>query len=110
MDRFEAFMEKVRRKGLHEKAYIQAGILVNKSLRSIEMTAQVPGMAIPEELIARMRDADDKQAEGLKIALELIAKLKTIPGISGIHIMAVGWESIVPELVGQAGFLPRPEI
>ena len=110
VDRFEAFMEKVRRKGLHEKAYIQAGILVNKSLRSIEMTAQVPGMAIPEELIARMRDADDKQAEGLKIALELIAKLKTIPGISGIHIMAVGWESIVPELVGQAGFLPRPEI
>jgi len=110
VDRFEAFMEKVRRKGLHEKAYIQAGILVNKSLRSIEMTAQVPGMAIPEELIARMRDAEDKQAEGLKIALELIAKLKTIPGISGIHIMAVGWESIVPELVGQAGFLPRPEI
>ncbi len=110
LERFEAWMEKVRQKDLHKKAFIQAGILVNKSLRSIEMTSQVPGMAIPEETIARMRDAEDKQAEGLKIALGLISKLRTIPGISGVHIMAVGWESIVPELVEQAGFLPRPEI
>ncbi len=110
IDRFSKWMEKVRAMGLHEKAFIQAGVLVNKSLRSIEMTAKVPGMAIPEVLIERMRKAENVQEEGLNIALELIGKIKEIPGISGVHIMAVGWESIVPTLVEKAGFLPRPEI
>lgn len=110
VDRFAAWMEKVRAMGIHEKAYIEAGILVNKSAKSIEMTAKVPGMAIPENLIERMKNAENAQEEGLAIALELIEKVKKIPGISGVHIMAVGWESIVPTLVEKAGFLPRPEV
>ena len=108
VDRFCKWMEQVREKGLHERAYIQAGILVNKSLKSIQMTQLVAGMDIPDSFIKRMEEAEDKQKEGFAIALELIDKLKTIEGVSGIHIMAVGWEDIVPEIVKQAGFLPRP--
>ena len=108
VDRFCEWMERVREKGLHKRAYIQAGILVNKSLRSIQMTQLVAGMDIPDIFVERMEKAEDKQQEGKKIALGLIKKLKTVEGISGIHIMAVGWEEVVPELVKQAGFLPRP--
>jgi methylenetetrahydrofolate reductase (NADPH) len=43
------------------------------------------------------------------MALELIAELKNVEGVSGIHILAVGWEDIVPEIVEKAGFLPRPK-
>jgi methylenetetrahydrofolate reductase (NADPH) len=109
IDQFEAWMEKVRSKGLHKKAYILAGILVNKSLKSLEMTKKVAGMKVPDELIERMRNASSYEEEGVNIALELIDKLKKIEGISGIHIMAVGWESIVPVVVDRAGFLPRPK-
>ncbi len=108
LEKFESFMEKVRARGLHERAYIQAGILVNKSLKSIQMTQLVAGMSIPDVLVKRMADAENKEAEGMAIALDLIGKLKEIKGISGIHIMAVGWESIVPTIVEKAGFLPRP--
>lgn len=107
---FEAWMEKVRNKGLHKKTYILAGILVNKSLKSLEMTKKVAGMKVPDELIERMRNSSSYEEEGVKIALELIDKLKKIEGISGIHIMAVGWESIVPVVVDRAGFLPRPKM
>ena len=38
----------------------------------------------------------------------LIEQLKEIPGVHGIHIMAVGWEDIVAEMVERAGLMPRP--
>jgi methylenetetrahydrofolate reductase (NADPH) len=108
LERFDRFMEKVRERGLHERAYIQAGIFVNKSLKSIQMTQLVAGMSVPDEYVQRFEAAEDKQAEGVKIAVELIGRLKNVKGISGVHIMAVGWEDIVPEIVKLAGFLPRP--
>jgi len=110
VEKFERWMEKVRSAGLHKKAYILAGILVNKSLKSLEMTQKVAGMRVPDELIERMRKASNYQDEGVEIALELIDKIKRIEGVSGIHIMAVGWESIVPTIVERAGFLPRPKL
>jgi methylenetetrahydrofolate reductase (NADPH) len=110
IERFKSWMEKVRQRGLHEKSYILAGIVVNKSLKSIEMTGLVPGMDIPDALIERMRNAEDKQAEGVAIALDLIEEIKQIEGIKGIHIMAIGWEEIVPTILERAGFLPRPKV
>jgi len=110
IDRFNDWMEKVRERGLHERTYILAGIVVNKSQKSIEITATVPGMDIPDVLIERMRNAEDKQTEGLAIALELIRDIRKVEGISGLHIMAIGWDAIVPELLDKAGFLPRPAV
>ena len=109
VDRFEKWMEGVRRLELHKKAYILAGILVNKSLKSINMTSQVAGMFVPEAVIKRMAEANNCEEEGVKIALESINRLRNIEGVSGVHIMAVGWESIVPTLAEKAGFLPRPD-
>lgn len=110
VERFERFMEKVRERGLHERAYIQAGIFVNKSLKSIQMTQLVAGMSVPDEYVKRFEQAEDVQAEGIKIAVELIDRLKGVEGVKGVHIMAVGWEEIVLEIVKQAGFLPRPVV
>jgi len=105
---FSRWMEKVRAEGLHEQAYILAGILVNKSVKSIEMTQKVAGMVVPDSLVERMRKAESAEEEGVNIALELINEIRKIEGVSGIHIMAVGWESIVPTIVERAGLLPRP--
>lgn len=110
IERFAGWMEKVRERGLHEKAHILAGIIVNRSVRSIEATSSVPGMDIPDHLIHRMRLAENKEEEGVAMALELIEKLRAIEGVAGIHIMAIGWESIVPTIVEKAGFLPRPTV
>jgi len=36
------------------------------------------------------------------MTLELIDGLKRLPGVHGIHFMAVGWESIIPRLVQES--------
>ena len=71
------------------------------------MADLVPGVEIPDDIVKRMDDASEPQQEGVQIALEIIEKLKGTPGIHGIHIMAVHWESIVPRLI-EEGDLPLP--
>jgi methylenetetrahydrofolate reductase (NADPH) len=71
------------------------------------MADDVPGVVIPPEMVKRMDDAVEQQEEGVQIALELIEKIKNTPGVSGMHIMAVHWEEIVPRLVEESN-LPRP--
>jgi len=51
-------------------------------------------------------DGEAQQEEGVQIALEILTKLRDTPGIRGVHIMAIHWESIVPRLVAEAGIAP----
>ena len=38
----------------------------------------------------------------------MIHQMREIPGVAGIHLMAIEWEEAVPVILGQAGLLPRP--
>jgi methylenetetrahydrofolate reductase (NADPH) len=57
-----------------------------------------------------MKSAGKEKAreEGLKICVEQIQRLKNIPGVHGIHLMAIEWEEVVHEIVERAGLFPRP--
>jgi methylenetetrahydrofolate reductase (NADPH) len=76
------------------------------------MSDQVAGMDVPDEIIKRMKSvpADKQRAEGIKIAVETIQALKGIKGVRGVHIMAIEWEDVVPQLVEAAGLMPRPAV
>jgi len=113
LDKFERWMAQVRERGLDKKVYILAGITPMKSAGMAKyMKNRVPGMDVPDELVDRLSGVPkEKQAEeGLKIAIESIQRLKEVEGVSGFHIMAIEWEEKVPEIVEQAGLLPRPEV
>ena len=107
IDKFRKWMELVRAQGLHKQTYIQAGICVNKTLKSLQMTGLVAGMDVPEHLIERMANAEDKQGEGVNIAVELLQQIIEVEGVAGIHIMAIGWEEIVPTIVERLHVLRR---
>lgn len=107
--RFAKWMEMVRDQGLHEQVYILAGLIPMKSAGMARyMKKYVAGLMIPDELVKRMESASDAKAEGVNIACELTEQIRDIPGVRGIHIMAVAWEEIVPEIVERSGLLPRP--
>ncbi len=111
LDRFEKWMENVRALGLHKKVYIMGGVTPIKSIGAARyMQKNVAGMIVPEELITRLKGAQDKKKEGINIAVETIQRLKEIEGVSGVHVMAIAWEEMVPEIVERAGLYPRPEI
>ena len=109
LDRFERFMEHVRDKRLDEKVHILAGVIPLRSAKAaIYMKNKVSGMSVPDEVVERMKNASEPKKEGVRICLETIEHLRTIKGVHGIHIMAIGWEDIVPEVVERAGLSPRP--
>jgi methylenetetrahydrofolate reductase (NADPH) len=110
LEKFEEFMKGVRERGLQEKTYILAGITPLKSATMAEYIAtKVAGMDVPEAIINRLKGVEKKKQkqEGIKIAVETIQKLKQIKGVKGIHLMAIEWEDAVPEIVQQAGLMPK---
>jgi len=111
MVRFKEWMKQARERGLTEKVYILAGVTPLKSARMAKyMASKVAGIMIPEQMIRRMEGAakETAAAEGIKICLETIQELREIPGLAGIHIMAIEWEEKVAEIVKDAGLYPRP--
>jgi len=108
-DGLEIWLNELAKRNILDKVYILVGITPLKSYKMAKyMNDEVPGVFIPEHLLKRMEKAGDGAAEeGLAIALELIEKIRTKQGVNGLHVMAVGWEEIVPRLVTEAGLLPR---
>jgi len=106
--KFARWMTMVADRGLDKQAHIMAGIIPMKSVGMARyMRDSVSGVSVPDDLVKRMEEAKNAKDEGVKIALEVIQQMRDIPGIHGVHIMAVGWEEVVPELVSKAGLMPR---
>ena len=123
VESFKKQMQIIVDMGLHEKTAILAGIIVPKNLGMLKyMNSSVAGVTVPEPLMKRMENAriaageDKKKAKenqtkaAIEITVELIQQVREIPGVRGVHIQAIEWEHMVPEILKKAGLLPRPVI
>ncbi len=111
MERFREFVHVANEEGLTEKVYLLAGVTPMKSIGMARyMKSKVPGMDVPEEIIDRLKGAGKGNAanEGIKIACEQIEEFKEMKGVHGVHLMAIEWEHMVPEIAEKAKVLPRP--
>ncbi len=106
-DALDEWLNEIAKRNILDKVYIMIGITPLKTYKTaVYMNDKVPGVFVPEKILKRMENAKDKgneQEEGVQITLELIEKIKTKQGVHGIHLMAVGWEDIVPRIVTEAG-------
>jgi len=97
-DQFYRFMKRVE--GF--KVPVLAGIIPLKSVGMARfMNRSVAGIFVPDETIKKMADAENKTEMGIKIAADLIKQLKDV--CQGVHIMAIGWEKKVPQILDAAG-------
>jgi len=103
----DVWLNELAKRNILDKVYILIGITPLKSYRMAQyMHNEIPGVFIPENLLKRMEAAGDDAAEvGVEIALELIEEVRKKQGVNGIHLMAVGWEEIVPRIVSEAGLV-----
>ena len=111
LDRFESWLSMAADRGLTEKAYILGGVTPLKSAGMARyMKNRVAGMDIPDHVIKRMEGVpkEKQREEGINICAETISRLKELPGVKGVHIMAIEWEEAVGEIVKRAGLFPRP--
>jgi methylenetetrahydrofolate reductase (NADPH) len=102
---FAAWMTRIRDLGLDERCHILAGVGPVRSHRALAHLATIPGVIIPERVTDRLAAASPGQirAEGEKLCAEIIAQLADVPGVAGVHVMAIGAESSIPGILEQAG-------
>jgi len=108
--RLEQFMAEVRELGLEQRAHFLIGVGPLRSARAAEwMRSNVPGVVIPESTLRRLRQmpASQQREAGKRICVEIIQRVREIPGVSGVHVMAYRQEALVAEIIEQAGLLPR---
>jgi methylenetetrahydrofolate reductase (NADPH) len=99
----------VRAAGLHQQAYILAGVLIPRSAKTVVFVRDgLPGMRIPDRIVARMQHAEDPEQEAVQLSAELVQDLLSVEGVAGVHLMSVGWTRSMPRVMEQAGLLPRP--
>jgi methylenetetrahydrofolate reductase (NADPH) len=102
MENFKQFMEYAR----NFDVKILAGIILLTSHRmAIYMNKNVPGVFVPQNLIDEMEAAPKgtKVAKGIEIAGRMVRQLNEEKICDGVHIMAIGKEEVVPDILDAAG-------
>ncbi|NBE91769.1 methylenetetrahydrofolate reductase [Nonomuraea sp. KC401] len=107
---FERWMADLRELGVTDHCKVIAGVGPIRSLRALDyMRTAVPGVHVPDEVDRRLRGvpAGRVAEEGIRMCVEAVQRLATIPGVAGVHLMALGFEHGVPDILRRAG-IPRP--
>ena len=102
-EKFIEFMEKAKQFGVP----VQLGIIIPKNVGMCKyMNANVAGIHVPDELLDELRADKEKTKAGItgvEISARIIRECK--PYCQGVHIMAMGWESKVPDILKLAGIV-----
>jgi len=102
LDNFSRFMGFARKFPVK----ILAGIVLLVSARMAKyMNGNVPGIVVPQDLIEELEGAPKGEAlnKGIEIAGRMIARIKKDSICDGVHIMAIGKEEVVPDIIAAAG-------
>lgn len=100
------FLQQVEDLGLLGKVFILVGVGPLRSAKAAEwMRTHVPGLHIPDEVVTRMAGASDAAREGRQVCIDLIQEIRSLPGVSGIHLMAYRQEHSIAEIIDASGVL-----
>lgn len=106
MPRLRRFMTAVEDAGLLDCVFILIGVGPLRSAKAAEwMRSNVPGVHIPDEVIRRLSGAADQAREGRNLCVDLLQEIRSIKGVSGVHIMAYRQEESVAEVIQRSGVL-----
>lgn len=99
-EQFGSFMQAVRK----FKVKVLAGVLLLRNAKMAEfMNANIPGISVPDDMIAELRAAGDQKAldVGVDIAVRTIKAIR--PHCDGVHIMAIKAVDRLGEILSKAG-------
>ncbi|WP_109832724.1 methylenetetrahydrofolate reductase [Reichenbachiella versicolor] len=96
------WMNEVVRRGLEKRVKFIGAIFPFENAERLHALTQIPGLDIPQDLITRL-EKNNCQKESLRITKELVAGVRQIEPISGLHIRSIGAEEWVPKIIEHCG-------
>jgi 5,10-methylenetetrahydrofolate reductase len=99
---FERFMS---RAGSFKLPVIAGHIVLKSGDMARRLNATLPGVSVPDSLIEEMDAASDKPKQSIEIGGRLVSALRDC--CQGVHIMAIGWESRIPDILSAGGIERR---
>jgi methylenetetrahydrofolate reductase (NADPH) len=109
IERFVEWFAPVVAAGIPEQAPVLVGVTPPRSTRMLQhMHDNIPGIEVDETTFARLEglEGDDARTAGVAVAVDVVLRLREVPGVAGAHIMAPGWEAeAVPRVVAGAGLV-----
>ena len=100
-EKFIRFMEKAKQFGVP----VMLGVIIPKNAGMANfMNNNIAGISVPPEMIEELKADKEKTKAGItgvEITARIIKECREY--CSGVHIMALGWEAKVPDLLKQSG-------
>ncbi|WKY45364.1 methylenetetrahydrofolate reductase [Eubacteriaceae bacterium ES2] len=103
-EKFFSFMEKAKQFGVP----VQLGVIIPKNVGMCRyMNANVAGVHVPDDMIEELKKDKERTKSG-DVGVELCAKIikECKDHCDGVHIMSLGWENRIPEILDLAGVAP----
>jgi methylenetetrahydrofolate reductase (NADPH) len=101
---FVRWMDAVRAAGLEGKVAIVASVLPLRSVAQAQALAERRTYGpVGGDVIERLRKSSDPVKEGVAMAAEAAAQLRSVPGVRGIHVLSGGNESLAGDVIERAG-------
>lgn len=111
VERFAGWLEGIVDAGVVARAPMLVGVTPPRSTRMLRyMHERIPGVEVDDATFARMEglEGDAAKQAGIEIAIDIVARLRELPNVAGVHLMAPGWEAeAVPAVVAGAGIAAR---
>lgn len=98
-EKFEKFMDRAQTFNVP----VMAGVVVLKSAAMARyMNQHIAGISVPESIITELEDTkkEMRKSKAVEITARIIRKVQ--PLCQGIHIMPLGWDELVPEIIKAA--------
>ena len=109
VERLGAWAAAMRARGVFERAKVLVGIVPLRSVANARFLDGLFGVDVPPDVIASLDEAgDDAEAIGVQLTVDVLRRLRSIDGISGVHLMGIGRDDLVRAVVERAGLFPRP--
>ncbi|MGH2850279.1 MAG: methylenetetrahydrofolate reductase, partial [Solirubrobacteraceae bacterium] len=107
VDRFAEWYAGIVDAGIPERAPVLVGVTPPRSTRMLRyMHEKIPGVEVDDATFARLEglEGEDAKRAGIEVAVDVVRRLRALPHVAGVHLMAPGWEAeAVPAVVAGAG-------
>lgn len=110
VDALSAWTDVVRERGILDRAKVLVGVAPLFTAKGARfMHEHLPGVTVPAAIMDALEAAgDDEGSVGLALTIDIVKRIATLEGVAGVHLMGLGHDDVIRDVVEATGLFPRP--